>query len=65
MLWCDESLQTQAQGMHREALLEECAAGVSDRHQRVASAATQITGQGRSERRRPLCTGSRKNTTAF
>ena len=39
MLRCDESLQTQAQGMHREALLEKRAAGMDDRHQSSASPA--------------------------
>ncbi|MGH9196945.1 MAG: hypothetical protein ACRD1T_14545 [Acidimicrobiia bacterium] len=37
MLWRDEPFNTQAQGMHREALLEKRAAGVDDRHQRSAS----------------------------
>lgn len=33
---CDEPFQTQAQRMHRETLLEKCAAGVDDRHRRSA-----------------------------
>jgi hypothetical protein len=40
MVGRDESLNAQAQGMHREALLEKRAAGVDDRHQRSASVAS-------------------------
>jgi hypothetical protein len=43
---CDKSLHTQAQRMYREALLEEGAAGVNDRHRRSASPLGSQAGKG-------------------
>jgi hypothetical protein len=65
MLWRDESFKTQAQGMHRETLLEKRTTGVDDRHQRSASPARQSSGLGRSAHRRPPRTESHKNRGAF
>lgn len=65
MLWRDESFDTQAQGMHREALLEKRAAGVDDRHQRSASPARPPSGLRQSVHRHPPHTESHTSRGAF
>ena len=51
----------QTEGVHGEALLKECAAGINRRHPRVRNAAKESDGPVRSTQRLPQRTESGKN----